>query len=80
MRLVVDTNLLVRALLSPGPARLFFKLAPLKHVLIFHPEQIAELQIVAARPRLSIAPEAVAEMIERRTLRAVSNIRSGCSR
>ncbi|HXE55246.1 MAG TPA: hypothetical protein VN541_19640 [Tepidisphaeraceae bacterium] len=34
MRLVVDTNLMIRALLSAGPARQFFKLAPLEHQII----------------------------------------------
>ena len=32
MRLVVDTNLMIHALRSPGPARRFFKLAPFTHV------------------------------------------------
>lgn len=66
MRLVVDTNLMIRALLSPGPARRFFALAPLKHVLIYHPEQILELREVAARPRLRIATDALQELLERR--------------
>ncbi len=65
MRLVVDTNLMVRALLSPGPARRFFDLAPLRHTLVFHPEQILELRDVAARPRLNIAPEAVDALADR---------------
>jgi hypothetical protein len=50
VRLVVDTNLMIRALRSPGPARRFFKLAPFSHVLVYHPEQILELRDVAARP------------------------------
>ena len=65
MRLVVDTNLMIRALRSPGPARRFFKLAPLTHLLVYHPEQILELRDVAARPRLGIAPEAVDELVDR---------------
>jgi putative PIN family toxin of toxin-antitoxin system len=65
VRLVVDTNLMIRALLSAGPARRFFKLAPLSHQLLYHPEQMLELRDVAARPRLNIAPEAVTELIER---------------
>lgn len=65
MRLVVDTNIMIRALLSPGPARKFLELAPLAHELFYHAEQLDELRDVAARPRLSIAPEAVVELIER---------------
>lgn len=65
MRLVVDTNLMIRALRSPGPARRFFALAPLSHVLLYHAEQILELRDVAARPRLGIAPEAVEELVDR---------------
>ena len=65
MRLVVDTNLMIRALRSPGPARRFFKFAPLAHVFVYHREQILELRDVAARPRLGIAPEAVDELIDR---------------
>jgi len=65
VRLVVDTNLMIRALLSPGPARRFFALAPLTHVLIYHAEQILELRDVAARPRLGIAPDALHELIDR---------------
>ena len=65
VRLVVDTNLMIRALVSPGPARRFFKLAPLQHQIIYHAEQLLELRAVAARPRLKIAPEAVAELVER---------------
>ncbi len=65
MRLVVDTNLMIRALRSPGPARQFFKLAPLTHLLMYHQEQFLELRDVAARPRLEIAPEAVEELVDR---------------
>ena len=65
MRLVVDTNLMIRALLSPGPARQFFKLAPPHHAIIYHAEQLMELRDVAARPRLKLAPEAVNELIDR---------------
>ncbi len=65
MRLVVDTNLMIRALRSPGPARRFFKLAPLTHVLVYHSEQILELRDVAARTRLGIASEAVDELVVR---------------
>jgi putative PIN family toxin of toxin-antitoxin system len=65
MRLVADTNLMIRALLSAGPARQFFKLAPLHHELVYHDEQIMELRDVAARPRLNIAPEAVTELVDR---------------
>jgi hypothetical protein len=56
---------MIRALRSPGPARRFFKLAPLTHALIYHAEQILELADVAARPRLDIASEAVDELIGR---------------
>jgi putative PIN family toxin of toxin-antitoxin system len=56
---------MIRALLSAGPARRFFKLAPLAHQLLYHAEQLLELRDVAARPRLKIAPEAVTELIER---------------
>jgi hypothetical protein len=56
---------MIRALLSPGPARQFFKFAPLTHTLVYHPEQIWELRDVAARPRLDIAREAVEEFVER---------------
>lgn len=65
MRLVVDTNIMVRALVSPGPARRFFALAPRIHVLLYHAEQLSELRDVAARPRLSLPPEAVDELIAR---------------
>jgi len=65
MRLVIDTNLMIRALISPGPARQFFKLAPLTHVLVYHPEQILELRDVAARPRLNIAADAVNALVDR---------------
>lgn len=65
MRLVVDTNLMVRALLSPGPARRFFQHAPLTHALVYHPEQIQELRTVAARARLNIAPDTVNELVRR---------------
>ena len=65
VRLVVDTNLMIRVLLSAGPARQFFKLAPQSHQLIYHAEQLLELRDVAARPRLKIGPEAVDELIER---------------
>ncbi len=65
VRLVVDTNLMIRALLSPGPARQFFKLAPFQHQILYHAEQLLELRDVAARPRLKIAPEAVTELVER---------------
>lgn len=65
MRLVVDTNLMIRALRSPGPARRFFKMAPLTHLLVYHNEQILELRDVAARPRLDISPEAVNELADR---------------
>jgi predicted nucleic acid-binding protein len=50
MRLVVDTNLMVRALLQ--------------HELVYHREQFIELRDVAARPRLSIAPDAVTELVD----------------
>jgi len=56
---------MIRALRSPGPARRFFKLGSLAHLLVYHPEQILELRDVAARPRLQIAPEAVDELIDR---------------
>jgi putative PIN family toxin of toxin-antitoxin system len=65
VRLVVDTNLMIRALRTPGPARQFFKLAPLTHLLVYHPEQIQELRDVASRPKLAIAPPAVDELIDR---------------
>src|SRR5690349_22334360 len=65
VRLVVDTNLMIRALLSAGPARQFFKLAPLSHDLLYHTEQLMELREVAARPRLNIPPQALNELIER---------------
>jgi uncharacterized protein len=65
VRLVVDTNLMIRALLSSGPARRFVELAPLSHQLLYHAEQLLELRDVAARPRLNIATEAVNELIDR---------------
>ncbi len=65
VRLVVDTNLMIRALLSAGPARRFFGLAPLSHQVLYHAEQLLELRDVAARPRLKIAPEALDELIDR---------------
>src|SRR4051812_21306928 len=65
VRLVVDTNLMIRALISPGPARQFFKIAPLVHEILYHAEQLAELREVAARPRLKIAAEAVTQLVER---------------
>ena len=40
VRLVVDANLMVRVLLSPGPARQFFKLPPLSHRIVYHAEQL----------------------------------------
>ena len=76
MRLVVDTNLMIRALLSEGPARRFFKRAPISHELLYHIEQLVELRDVAARPRLNVPFEAVDELIDRvqqfSTLGAVS--------
>ena len=65
MRVVVDTNLMIRALLSAGPARQFFKVGLLQHRRVYHVEQLAELREVAARPRLKIAPEAVTELVDR---------------
>lgn len=65
MRLVVDINLMVRAVRSAGPARRFFKLAPLQHTIIYHYEQFGELRDVARRPRLKIDPVAVEELLER---------------
>jgi putative PIN family toxin of toxin-antitoxin system len=65
VRLVVDTNLMIRALRSAGPARHFFKLGLPLHSLIYHREQILELREVAARPKLGIAPEAVDELVDR---------------
>lgn len=65
MRLVVDTNVMIRALLSAGPARQFFKLALPTFQIVYHAEQIAELRDVAARPRLRIAGEALDEFVER---------------
>ena len=65
MRLVVDTNLMIRALLSAGPARQFFKFAPQGHRLLYYVEQLWELRDVAARPRLNIAPQAVEELVNR---------------
>ena len=65
MRLVVDTNLMIRALRTPGPARHFFKLGLLLHTLIYHREQIFELRDVATRPKLGIAKEAVDELVDR---------------
>ena len=65
MLLVVDTNLMIRALLSAGQARRFFRLAPLSHQLLYHAEQVLELRNVAARPRLNIAPDSVNELVER---------------
>src|SRR5690242_15476346 len=56
---------MVRALLSPGPARRFFKISPIAHALIYNREQLLELRDVAARPRLSIPSEAVGELIDR---------------
>jgi putative PIN family toxin of toxin-antitoxin system len=56
---------MIRALLSPGPARQFFKLAPLSHQLLYHAEQLLELRDVAARPRLKIAPVVVHELVGR---------------
>lgn len=65
VRLVLDTNLMIRALRSPGPARRFFMSAPPTHVFIYHREQILELREVASRPRLAITPEAVDELADR---------------
>ncbi|HRX86779.1 MAG TPA: putative toxin-antitoxin system toxin component, PIN family [Phycisphaerae bacterium] len=65
MRVVVDTNLMIRALLSVGPARTFFRLAPLQHMIVYHQEQFAELRDVAARPRLRIATTAIDELVAR---------------
>jgi uncharacterized protein len=65
VRLVVDTNLMIRALLSAGPARRFFELAPLSHQLLYHAEQLLELRDVAARPRLNVATQALDELIDR---------------
>lgn len=65
MRLVVDTNLMIRALLSEGPARQFLRVAPLHHQLLYHSEQFMELREVAARPRLHLANQAVVELIDR---------------
>jgi hypothetical protein len=55
---------MIRALQSSGPARRFFRLAPLSHVLVYHPEQIAELREVAARPLLDISSKAVDELVD----------------
>lgn len=65
VRLVVDTNVMIRALLSQGPARRFFMSAPLDHLIVYHARQVAELRAVAARPRLAITPEAVDELVRR---------------
>ena len=65
MRLVADTNVMIRALLSAGPARQFFKLGLPQHTLIYHREQILEIRDVAARPRLRISPPAVVELVDR---------------
>jgi uncharacterized protein len=62
---VVDTNLMIRALLSSGPARQFFRNALRTHELVYHAEQLLELRAVASRPRLSIAHNAVEELIDR---------------
>jgi putative PIN family toxin of toxin-antitoxin system len=56
---------MIRALLSAGPAREFFKVAAPSHQLVYHAEQLLELRDVAARPRLGIAPEAVDELVAR---------------
>ena len=56
---------MIRALLSPGPAREFFRIGPLQHKIQFHNVQLAELRSVAARPRIQISGEAVEELIDR---------------
>jgi predicted nucleic acid-binding protein len=40
VRLVVDTNLMIRALLSAGPARQLFRRALVAHQILYHTEQL----------------------------------------
>ena len=65
VRLVIDVNIMIRALLSDGPARRFFELGPVHHSLVFHHQQLAEVRDVAGRARLRLPPTAVEEFVER---------------
>lgn len=65
MRLVIDTNLMVRALRNAGPARRFLRNAPLHHTILYHDRQTLELREVSGRPRLCIAPEELESLIYR---------------
>jgi putative PIN family toxin of toxin-antitoxin system len=56
---------MIRALLSAGPARQFFKFALPSHHILYHAEQVLELRDVAARPRLKIATHSLNELVER---------------
>lgn len=70
MRIVLDTNVLVSGLLSPGgpPGRIVDLVTALRVALLHDDRILAEYRDVTARPRLRIEPaEAVAvlEIIER---------------
>ena len=55
---LLDTNILIRARCTDGPARRFIRLAPLTHTIAYHPEQIRELRDVAARLKEQFGAEA----------------------
>lgn len=65
MRLVIDTNVLVSALLTPGrtAARLLGYMATGGLTPIVDDRVLAEYADVLARPKLSIAPAAAREML-----------------
>ena len=65
MRLVVDTNVLVSALLTPSgiPARLLERIQADGHTLLFDARITDEYHRVLNRPEFSFNPGAVAELL-----------------
>ena len=65
MRLVVDTNVLVSALLTPSgiPARLLERIQAGGHTLLFDARITDEYHRVLNRPEFSFSPVAVAELL-----------------
>jgi putative PIN family toxin of toxin-antitoxin system len=65
VRLVLDTNVLVSALLSPrgAPARVLDRIFMGDHVLLLDDRILAEYAEVLARPRFGFAPRDVAALL-----------------
>lgn len=77
MKIVLDTNVLVSGLLSPGgpPGRILDLVTSGRILLLFDDRILAEYRDVLARPRLRIAPVEAAgilELIERDGLLTVA--------